>query len=158
MKKSNKNKTQTPGLDSTVYYAKITTQEDGYLVEFPELPGCLTEGATFDEAIENAREALSGWLLVAIKNEDEFKAPVRRRGHIHYAVAPDIDVSIPLLLLWARKRRGLTQAAVAKRIGVTQQAYRKLEIPGKSNPTLRTISRLIKALELPQNLISTLEP
>lgn len=36
---------------------------DGYTVEFPDLPGCVTEGATMTEAIEMAVDAASGWVL-----------------------------------------------------------------------------------------------
>jgi antitoxin HicB len=127
-----------PGLDSTIYYARITRQEDGYLVEFPDLPGCLTEGATREDALQNAREALSGWLFVALKNGQEFTMPSPHRGRNFHPIAPDIDVAIPLIFLWARKLLNLTQGDVAEKIGVSQQAYRKLEIPGKSNPTLKT--------------------
>lgn len=46
----------------TVIYPAIFTYEDGaYNVEFPDLEGCLTYGDTIEEAIKNAREALSGW-------------------------------------------------------------------------------------------------
>ena len=30
----------------------------GYLVEYPEIPGCMSDGETVEEAITNAREAL----------------------------------------------------------------------------------------------------
>jgi antitoxin HicB len=143
------------GLDKVIYYAHIVKQDDSYLVEFPELPGCLTEGSTLEEAKMNAREALSGWLFVAIKNGDDFHPPKIYRGKNYFPVTPDLDVAIPLLIFWARKIRGLTQAQVAKEIGVSQQAYRKLEIPGKSNPTLRTVSKLINVLNLPPCLISS---
>ena len=44
------------------YYARITKQRGGgYLVEFPDLSGCLTEGKDLKTALANAREALSGW-------------------------------------------------------------------------------------------------
>lgn len=36
---------------------------DGYTVEFPDLPGCVTEGDTLAEAIEMAQDAASGWVL-----------------------------------------------------------------------------------------------
>lgn len=39
-----------------------TAEEGGYWVEFPDLPGCVTEGDTFPEAFENAREALGLYL------------------------------------------------------------------------------------------------
>ncbi len=30
----------------------------GYLVEYPDIPGCMSDGETVEEAIENSREAL----------------------------------------------------------------------------------------------------
>ena len=45
------------------YFAKIMKLgKEEYLVEFPGLSGCLTEGRSLDEAKENASEALNGWL------------------------------------------------------------------------------------------------
>ena len=39
--------------------------EDGYVVaECPELPGCVSQGTTREEALENVREAIEGWLEV----------------------------------------------------------------------------------------------
>ncbi|MCD8344062.1 MAG: type II toxin-antitoxin system HicB family antitoxin [Oscillospiraceae bacterium] len=48
-----------------VYPALFSTWEEGsgYTVEFPDLPGCVTEGATLAEAIEMAEDAASGWVL-----------------------------------------------------------------------------------------------
>lgn len=34
----------------------------GDLIVFPDLPGCLSDGETVDEAIINGRDALEGWL------------------------------------------------------------------------------------------------
>lgn len=37
--------------------------EDGYwIAEVPSLPGCVTQGATRDEALENAAEAAALWI------------------------------------------------------------------------------------------------
>jgi antitoxin HicB len=36
----------------------------GYLVEYPDIPGCMSDGETIDEAITNAREALRDCLDV----------------------------------------------------------------------------------------------
>ena len=47
---------------------------DGYTVEFPDLPGCVTEGDTLAEAIEMAEDAASGWVLVALENGDPVPA------------------------------------------------------------------------------------
>lgn len=131
------------------YYARIGKQRGGgYLVEFPDLPGCLTEGKTLEDALRNAREALSGWLFVAIKHGDEIPPTRPRRGRDNHPIIPDLDVAIPLAILSARKRRGLTQQEVATALGISQQAYRKFEMPGRSNPTLRTLGRLSEVLGL----------
>lgn len=39
-------------------------QEGGYVATCPALPGCVSEGATKKEALENIREAIEGVLLV----------------------------------------------------------------------------------------------
>lgn len=36
--------------------------EGGYTVTVPALPGCISEGDTFDEAIENIRDAITGYI------------------------------------------------------------------------------------------------
>jgi antitoxin HicB len=37
--------------------------EGGFTVRVPRLPGCITEGDTLDEALANAREAITAYLL-----------------------------------------------------------------------------------------------
>jgi antitoxin HicB len=37
----------------------------GYGIAFPDLPGCRSDGATPEEAIENGRDAVESWLAVA---------------------------------------------------------------------------------------------
>lgn len=36
--------------------------EGGYVVSFPDFPGCVTEGDTFEEAKSNAAEVLELWI------------------------------------------------------------------------------------------------
>ena len=41
--------------------------EDGYIVaECPTLPGCVSQGKTQEEALQNIREAILGWLDVEL--------------------------------------------------------------------------------------------
>ena len=43
----------------------IEQDEAGYYVaEVPALPGCLSQGKTYEEAISNIKEAIEGWLEV----------------------------------------------------------------------------------------------
>lgn len=36
----------------------------GYVADVPELPGCMSQGKTLDEAIENIKDAIKGYLYV----------------------------------------------------------------------------------------------
>ena len=50
----------------------IEQDEDGYFVaEVPAMPGCLSQGRTKTEAIENIKEAIAAWMEVM-----ESKAPM----------------------------------------------------------------------------------
>ena len=40
-------------------------EEGGYWAEVPALPGCVSEGDSFDETLANIREAAEGWLEVS---------------------------------------------------------------------------------------------
>lgn len=39
--------------------------EGGYTISVPSLPGCISYGKTFEEAIEMIKDAIAGWLEVA---------------------------------------------------------------------------------------------
>jgi len=43
-------------------------EEGGYVVSVPVLPGCITEGDTFEEAVEMVKDAINGYLTV-LKDE-----------------------------------------------------------------------------------------
>lgn len=42
-------------------------EEGGYVVSVPALPGCLTEGDTFEEAVDMIKDAMKGYLAVLKK-------------------------------------------------------------------------------------------
>ena len=48
----------------SVYTAVLTPYEGGYTVEVPDVPGCVTGGASIDEALHMAKDALGGCLCV----------------------------------------------------------------------------------------------
>lgn len=39
-------------------------EEGGYWAEVPALPGCVTQGETFEELLQNLYEAIEGWFDV----------------------------------------------------------------------------------------------
>lgn len=55
--------------------------EGGYVVSFPDLPGCLTVGETIEEAIKNAEDAKRAWLEAAIEEQIEISIPENKEKY-----------------------------------------------------------------------------
>ncbi len=129
------------------YFAKIIRQSDGnFLVEFPELPGCLTEGKSFGQAKLNAFEVLNGWLAANCDRNLNIPRAKERKGKNYFPIEVDVSIEFVICVRNLRKNRGMSQADVAKKLGISQQAYAKLETPKKANPSLSTVKKLSEAL------------
>ena len=56
----------------------LTTGEDGYIVaQVPVIPGCISQGATVEEALANVREAAS--LCLEGREEEGWELPAEYR-------------------------------------------------------------------------------
>jgi antitoxin HicB len=53
---------------------------DGYLAEAPELPGCVTAGATPTEALEMLQDAIEGWIESALLAGEPIPEPAVLRA------------------------------------------------------------------------------
>lgn len=55
-----------PQLDSFPLMLRRLSPEEGggYLVEYPDVPGCMSDGETIEEAVANGREALRDCIAV----------------------------------------------------------------------------------------------
>ena len=49
------------------------SEEGGFTVSVPSLPGCLSEGETMEEALANIREAIEGYLEAFPEELDQLK-------------------------------------------------------------------------------------
>src|SRR3990167_8141291 len=47
----------------------------GFLIEFPDLPGCMSDGETVEEAIVNGADAVKCWITVAKETGREVPDP-----------------------------------------------------------------------------------
>lgn len=47
----------------------------GYVITYPDLPGCMSDGETPEEAVENGRDAVAGWLAISREFGDEIPEP-----------------------------------------------------------------------------------
>ena len=62
---------------SMAYRMEIVEDKDegGYVVSFPELPGCITCGETIESAVKNAEDAKKEWLMAALEDGVEINEP-----------------------------------------------------------------------------------
>jgi len=47
----------------------------GYLITFPDLPGCMSDGESVAEAVENGQDAVKAWLITAKETNRPIPAP-----------------------------------------------------------------------------------
>lgn len=69
-------------------------EKAGFTVEFPDLPGCISEGDDLAEAILMGTDAASGWIL----DELEDGKPVPKPSELS-EITPDKDGIVNLLVL-----------------------------------------------------------
>ena len=48
------------------------SEYQGYVADVPELPGCMSQGKTLDEAVENIKDAIKGYLYVQENHDRSF--------------------------------------------------------------------------------------
>jgi len=60
----------------TIYKCIFEEQPDGgYSVSVPSLPGCFSEGDTYEETLANVKEAIAAWIEVSRESGDEIPPP-----------------------------------------------------------------------------------
>ena len=65
-------------MEKMAFLVKIEPGEDGYFVaSCPSLPGCFSQGETFDEAIENITEAIEAYTECLAQEQTEDDVSVR---------------------------------------------------------------------------------
>ena len=62
-----------------IYWSKA---DESFIVEIPELPGCMADGATYEEAVANAQVVVQEWIDTAKSLGRAIPAP---RGKLAYA-------------------------------------------------------------------------
>jgi antitoxin HicB len=122
------------------YYAKVVRSEGVYQVSFPDMPTVNTFGETKKEALRNAHEALNACLECDYDFGHPLPAPKQKAGRGFYPVEVLPHVELPYRL--RKLRNGRPQKVIAEKMGVSYQAYQRIETPGKCNPTLKMMERL----------------
>ena len=62
-----------------LYWSK---EDNAFIAEVPELPGCMADGKTRQEAIENVEVIIKEWVEIALEDGEEIPVP---KGKLIYA-------------------------------------------------------------------------
>jgi len=57
-------------------------EDEAFIAEVPELPGCMADGKTYEEALKNAQVVIEEWLETAKQIGREIPVP---KGKLAYA-------------------------------------------------------------------------
>ena len=56
--------------------------DEAFVAEVPELPGCMADGKTYQEALENAEQIIGEWIETA---QEEGRPIPQPKGRLMYA-------------------------------------------------------------------------
>ncbi len=66
----------------------------GYLVEFPDLPGCYADGDTIEEALIEAESAMNSWIAAAKEFKEEVPQPEKFSGQWRMRVPKSLHAAL----------------------------------------------------------------
>ncbi len=122
------------------YYARIEQDGDIYRVSFPDLPNVITYGESPEQARQYAAEALSGTVEADFERGFSIPEPREYTGPDYVPVTLEPHIGVAITLRTIRGER--SQKEIAEALGISPQAYQRLENPRRSNPTLKTLERI----------------
>jgi len=92
-----------------------STEDECYLAEVPELPGCVTHGETVLEAAQNAEECIEAWIEMALEAGDPLPVPaVEKHWSGRFVARIPRDLHADLALEAERQGVSLNQYVVAQ--------------------------------------------
>jgi antitoxin HicB len=84
--------------------------EGGFAIEMPELPGCISQGETIEEAYEMIRDAQKCWLEVALEDDNPIPEPAATEEY-----SGKFNVRVPKSL-----HRALAEKAKEEKVSLNQ--------------------------------------
>jgi len=68
-----------PPFELVIYWSG---EDQAFIVEVPELPGCIADGKTYESAVKNAQTVVAEWIGTAKELGREIPSP---KGRLIYA-------------------------------------------------------------------------
>ena len=131
------------------YPCELTSDDDGgFVVTFPDVPEAISGGHDRTEALAMAEDALATALAGYVHAKREIPAPGDAADKKVVAVPP--VVAAKLALYSTMREQGITKVELARRLGISESAVRKLANPdhrshvGQVERALRAVGRSIR--------------
>lgn len=110
----------------------------GYLVEFPDLPGCMSDGETIEDAIKNGYDAVKCWILDAKESGREIPKPYVSEDQNYL---PKVPKSLKVKLISEAKHEGVSYNTLV--VSIISERIGKL----KSHSIKKKVSRVRDTIE-----------
>jgi antitoxin HicB len=132
------------------YPARLSRDGEGFMVSFPDIPEALTSGASREEALDMATDALTTAMDFYFEDRRPVPAPSRpKRGQV--LIDLPASVSAKVLLLNEMLRQQVKPAELARRMNVRPQEVNRittLRHPTKIDTISQALAVLGKRLDL----------
>ena len=128
-----------------IYPCVLQPEEDGgFSVSFPDVEGANTGGATREEALSMAEDALVAALGAYhyLRRDVPLPGPVEK-GQESVPLRPVVAAKVALGT--AMRDQGITNVALGERLGISEAAVRKLLDPDHRSH-ISTVERALRAL------------
>jgi antitoxin HicB len=112
------------------YPATFLSEEggDGFHVRFPDLPEALTGGSDLEDTFNQAADCLAEAIAGRIVRGDEIPFPSKPKRGQHLISVP-LFLAPKLALYLAMRQGRITNAEVARRLGVSETVVRRMLNP-----------------------------
>lgn len=115
----------------------------------------VTCGRNLAEARRMAVDLVDTWLVLHDDSAGSLPLPGKLPKETGWElVRPSLRVQWALTLRRLRRDIGISQVEAARRLGVNQSVYSRLEDPKKSNPTLQTLEKVAEAFSVTLELMA----
>lgn len=116
-------------MSSFAYPAAFRHDEDGRLVvSFPDFPACHTDGKDLREAVEEAIDCLGSVIAARIAERASIPSPSRLKRGQRLVPVP-LWIAGKLALYLAMREQGISNSALARRLGVRETIVRRMLDP-----------------------------